>query len=215
MTGSRWLGRLAWWAEVVRAFYRRPIAWAGLLVTSALLTFGGGAVMFWFHAVVRGEQGPAIADSHHWLLDSTLGFVALTPVLAVIVPLAVWAAGRPGGGRAAPRVYVAAVAVLFTVTTGPGPFLHNVVAGEGTPLAQVAIGVFGEDERVSMRNMHVHERSPVGEGLLQLAVGLPVYLACTWLALVLVRAACRGARRGLPRITARPPVEAAALGRGG
>lgn len=177
----------AFWLDVVRAFYRRPIAWAALLVSAAFLTYGGGAVMFWFHAIVRGEAGPAIDNVHHWLLDSTLGFVALTPVLAVILPLAVWRAGPR------PWVYVAAAAVLFTLVTGPGPLLHNAVAGAGTPLADLATDVFGE-KPAAMAHDH-GRRSPFTEGALQLGVGLPVYLTCTWLALGFVRLTVRASRR--------------------
>ena len=43
--------------------------------------------------------------------------------------------------------------------------------------------------------MHAHEQNPVTKGLLQLCVGLPVYLACTWIALHLIRAATRFARQ--------------------
>ena len=175
-------------AAAVGDFYRRPVAWLGLLVTSAVLSFGGGAVMFWFHAVFRGEQGPAIADFHHWLLDASLGFVALTPILALIVPLGVWAASTVDSPRRIGlRLYVVSVAVLFTLTTGPGPFLHNQIAGADTPLARLATAVFGHDARVAARNMHVHDRSPVAEGFLQIVVGLPVYLVGTWLALEIVR----------------------------
>lgn len=183
--------------QAVRGFYRRPVAWVALLVSSALLTFGGGVAMFWFHAIVRGEQGPAIGDVHHWLLDSSLGFVALTPVLALILPLGVWAAGNAAGpDRRGLRAYVVAVAALFTLTTGPGPFLHNLVAGSGTPLARLATDVFGHDATVAARNMHVHDRSPLAEGALQILVGFPVYVAGTWLSLVLVRGMVgRGRRR--------------------
>lgn len=179
--------------EAITSFYRRPVAWLALLVSSLLLTFGGGAVMFWFHAIFRGEQGPAIGDLHHWLLDSSLGFFALTPVLALILPLGVRAAGPTGSSGL--RAYVLTVAVLFTLTTGPGPFLHDRVAGARTPLARIATQLLGEDAGVAARNMHVHDRSPVAEGLLQVALGLPVYLLCTWLALRLVRALARGSAR--------------------
>jgi hypothetical protein len=178
--------------------YERPLGWIALVVSSAFLTYVGGAVMFWFHAIVRGEHGPAIDHVHHWLLDATLGFVALTPVLAVILPVAVWLAGAARSPRARVRlpVYVLGVAVLFTLTTGPGPLLHNVVAGAGTPLADLATRVFGENLGMVDHAMHVHSRSPLTEGLLQLAVGLPVYTACTWISLHLVRLASRATRRG-------------------
>jgi len=186
--------------DVVRCFYGRPIAWAALVVSAAFLTYGGGAVMFWFHAVVREEAGPAIHDLHHWLLDSTLGFVALTPVLAVILPLAVWhasAAAEPGA-RARLWVYVAATATLFTLFTGPGPLLHNVIAGAGTPLADLATRIFGEAPGAVTEVMHVHARSALTEGLLQLCVGLPVYTACTWLGLGFVRVCVRASHRRAP-----------------
>ncbi|MGH9166095.1 MAG: hypothetical protein ACRDZW_11390 [Acidimicrobiales bacterium] len=197
--------------QAVVGFYRRPVAWAALLVSSALLSFGGGAVMFWFHAVFRGEQGPAIGDLHHWLLDSSLGFVALTPVLAVILPFGVWAAGASQGRRGL-RIYVGAVAALFTLTTGPGPFLHNLVAGSGTPLAWVATDLFGHDATVAARNMHVHDRSPLAEGALQILVGFPVYVAATALALLAVRTAVRrGRRAGVTSGTDRYQTAGAAL----
>ena len=191
------------WVTLVRSFYSQPIAWLALLVTSALLTYGGGAVMFWLHAIVRGEAGPAISDFHHWVLDSTLGFIALTPVLGLILPIAAWQAGDTGEGdrpRVRLGVYVATTTALFTLVTGPGPLLHNVVAGAGTPLAQLAARLFGEDEEAAMHSMHAPSHSAVSEGALQLAVGLPVYLACTWMALQLVRSIVRLTRRGrLPR----------------
>lgn len=179
--------------EAVIAFYRQPIAVAALLLSSALLSFGGGAAMFYFHAIVRGEQGPAISDAHHWLLDSGLGFVGLTPVLAVILPLGIRAVSR--AGRFGRQAYVLTVATLFTVLTGPGPFLHNQIAGGGTPLARFATELLGTDAAVAARNLDVQHRAPLTEGLLQLAVGLPVYLFFTWLALRLVRSFVRHSRR--------------------
>lgn len=181
---------------VVRSFYAQPIAWAALFVSSALLSYGGGAVMFWLHAIVRREPGPAIDNVHHWLLDATLGFVALTPVLGLILPLAVWQARAADRHRPVrPSVYVLATASMFTLFTGPGPLLHNMVAGAGTPLANLATRIFGENEDAAMHALHAHPQSPVTEGLLQLGVGLPVYVACTWLSLYLVRSAIRLARR--------------------
>ncbi len=176
---------LAVTSEVVRDFYRRPIAWLAVLVSSTFLTYGGGAVMFWLHAILRGEAGPAIDNVHHWLLDSTLGFIALTPVVAVIVPLAAWRAGTDG--RAPESGYILATASVFTLFTGPGPLLHNAVAGAGTPLANLATRIFGENTAVAMRSMHATSRSPLSEGLLQICVGFPVYLFCTWLALRCIR----------------------------
>lgn len=208
--------RLADAAAAVRGFYRRPVAWVALAVSAVLLTFGGGAVMFWFHAIFRGEQGPAIADVHHWLLDSSLGFAALTPVLALILPLGVWAAGTGDeAGRAGRRAYVGAVAAVFTLVTGPGPFLHNLVAGEGTPLAVLATRAFGHDGAVAARNLHIHDRSPLAEGILQVVVGFPVYLLCTWFGLALVRSLVRRTRRaGTAQPVDEPAPRWAAVGPG-
>ena len=178
--------------EIVRAFYRRGVAWLALIVSAAFLTFGGGAVMFWLHAIVRGEAGPAIHHVHHWLLDSTLGFIALTPVLAIIVPLAAWRAGREG--RAVDSGYILAAATLFTMLTGPGPLLHNMVAGAGTPVANLATRFFGEDAAAAVRSAHAPSHSALSEGLLQICVGFPVYLLCTWLALRVVRLCVRASR---------------------
>ena len=176
---------LALVAEAVGGFYRRPLAWMALLVSSAFLTYGGGAAMFWLHAVLRGEAGPAIDNVHHWLLDSTLGFIALTPVLAIILPLAALRASSDGGPT--DSGYILATATVFTAFTGPGPLLHNLVAGAGTPLADFATRIFGENTTVAMRSMHAPSHSPTSEGLLQVLVGYPVYLLCTWLALRLIR----------------------------
>ena len=176
---------LAFVAEAVCGFYRRPLGWMALLVSSAFLTYGGGAAMFWLHAVLRGEAGPAIDNVHHWLLDSTLGFIALTPVLAIIVPLAALRASSDG--RRPDSGYILATATVFTAFTGPGPLLHNLVAGAGTPLANLATRIFGENTAVAVRSMHAPSHSPVSEGLLQVLVGYPVYLLCTWLALRLIR----------------------------
>lgn len=200
-------------AEVVRSFYLQPIAWVSLLVSAVVLTYGGGAVMFWFHAILRQEAGPAIANPHHWLLDSTLGFLALTPLLGLLLPLAVWhAGGRASQTRARLWVYVVVVATVFTLSTGPGPLLHNALAGAGTPLAGLATRVFGEREEAVLHAMHARPHSPLAEGLLQLVVGLPVYLACTWVSLQVVRAGARIAHRGR-RTNPSPPHTAGSLGR--
>jgi hypothetical protein len=69
-----------------------------LALCAIALTYGGGAAMFWFHAIELGEGGPAISPWPHWGLDSTAGFLGLTPLIAVIVPVAAWAAVDAGGG---------------------------------------------------------------------------------------------------------------------
>jgi hypothetical protein len=194
-------------ADAVRSFYQRPVAWLALVVSAAFLTYGGGAVMFWLHAVVRGEAGPAIDHVHHWLLDSTLGFIALTPVLAIIVPLAAWRAA--GDGRSPDSGYILAAATVFTIFTGPGPLLHNMVAGAGTPLANLATRIFGADAAVAARSMHAQSHSAWSEGVLQIVVGFPVYVLCTWFALRFVRFCVRATR---PRRVAAPTAVDAAPG---
>ena len=177
----------------LRTFYSDRLGWAALFTTSFILAYGGGAVMFWLHAIYRGEHGPAISDWSHWLLDSSLGFVALTPILFFILPTALWLLARGDGSR---RIklwsYVAVVGTMFTLVTGPGPLLHNTIAGHGTWLADLATVIFGHDAETAERNMHAMEHSQMTEGLLQMAVGLPVYLGLAWLALRLMKALTAG-----------------------
>ena len=154
-----------------------------LVVTSIFLTYGGGVVMFWFHALYRGEQGPAIDDVAHWFLDSTLGFVALSPVIFFLIP----AAGRLTRSMNRPRYlrllfFAVLVGASFAFVTGPGPALHNLVAGEGRPLAEWATDVFGHNATVAGRALTAEPRSHVTEGILQVAIGIPVYVLLSWLA---------------------------------
>jgi hypothetical protein len=79
-------------------YYRDRLARRALIVCALALAYGGGAVMFWVHAVYLGEKGPAISPYLHWALDSTAGFIGLTPPLAVILPLAAAVAGWDGTG---------------------------------------------------------------------------------------------------------------------
>lgn len=202
--------------EVLADFYAQPLARTALGVCTVLLSFGGGAVMFWVHAVWRREPGPPIANVYHCLLDTTLGSLALTPVLALLLPLGILAAGRTRwrlGG------FVLTLAAGFTLLTGPGPFLHNELAGAGTPVARMATHLFGHDAAVATRAGDTHECSSVTEGLVQIAIGLPVYTLLTWFGLACVRrrrrrqqrrgAAARGAA------AAGSPLEPAVLLTGG
>ncbi len=174
-------GKLGAAVQLLHEFYGRRGGWKTLVVTSVSLTYGGGVAMFWLHAIHRGEQGPAINDVAHWLVDSTLGFVGLTPVLFLVVPLAMVAA-RGRGGRLRVGRYALVVGALFAVVTTPGPLLHGLIAGAGTPLADLVTSIFGQDPQVAARNLHAVHRSPLAEGVLQLLVGLPVYMACAWFA---------------------------------
>jgi hypothetical protein len=166
----------------VRDHYASRQARVALVVLSLALTYGGGAAMFWLHAIYRGEQGPAIANTWHWLLDSTLGFVALTPVLLVLVPLAQRLAA--GARRGFDAVIVGG---LFAVVTTPGPIVHNRIAGAGTPLARLATNVFGSDPHVLAAHIHPVGHAASGEVLLQLVVGLPLYVLIAYLTTAALR----------------------------
>lgn len=183
-------------AQVVRAFYSRPLGWGAMLAVSAALAYAGGGVMFWLHAIYRGEQGPAIGYWQHWFLDSTLGFVALTPAVFLLLPIVLWRLSRRKGSKSRARVglYVVIVGSLFALVTGPGPVLHNAIAGAETPLADVATDVFGRDPDIARQHAHAPDRSPVTGGLLQIAVGIPVYSLLTLASILVVRKVV-GARR--------------------
>jgi hypothetical protein len=207
------LGKVS--AQGVRAFYSRPIGWFALLVTSVFLAYGGGGVMFWFHAIYRGEAGPPINPWYHWLFDSTLGFIALTPALLLIMPMSLAALKRAGVRSTQVRAaaYVLLVGVLFGVATGPGPFLHDRIVGRGEPLGRLAVRIFGNNPAVAASNLHVHQHSVLTEGLLQILVGVPVYIFVGLLALAVVRFVAARRRRAwdgggvsLPPLTRREGV---------
>jgi len=153
--------------------------------------------MFWLHAIYRGEKGPSIGYWQHWLLDSTLGFIALTPVVFLLLPAALWTLSwqgkKPGGVRTG--VYVVVVGTLFALVTGPGPLLHNAIAGAGKPLANLATDVFGHDHEIAMRHAEAPERSAFTEGVLQVVVGIPAYALLTLVSIGVVRTVVRGRRR--------------------
>jgi hypothetical protein len=170
------------------AFYSRPIAWVGALIVSVVLAYVGGAMMFWLHAIYRQEHGPAIGHLQHWFLDSTLGFVALTPVVLVLLPAALWVRrheARRNGVRLG--IYVLVVGTLFAFITGPGPFLHNTLVGADTPLANLATRLFGHDPGVASHAAHAKDNSAVSEGILQIAVGIPLYSLLTHAAVSAIR----------------------------
>ncbi len=185
------------WRQVLRAFYSRPLGWGAMIFVSAVLSYVGGGLMFWLHAVYRGEKGPAIDYWQHWLLDSTLGFVALTPVVFLLLPTVLWTLGRRGEGGARARVglYVAIVGTLFALVTGPGPLLHNAVAGEGTPLANLATDIFGYDPEIAEHHGDAPERSPFTEGVLQVVVGIPAYSLLMLASVFVVRRVVAARRR--------------------
>ena len=185
------------WRRVLRAFYSRPLAYGAAVFVSATLAYAGGGIMFWLHAIYRGENGPPIAHWQHWLLDSTLGFVALTPVVFLLLPAVLWTLGWQGRKTDNVRVggYVVVVGVLFALVTGPGPLLHNAIAGAGTPLANLATDVFGADPQRLQQQADAPERSAFTEGVLQVAVGVPVYSLLTLVSIGVVRRVVRIRRR--------------------
>jgi len=164
----------------VGTFYAQRSSRVTAALTSVILCYGGGGAMFWLHAIYRGEQGPAIAAPYHWLLDSTLGLVALSPVIFFLIPAVHHLLSRHRAG-----VQALAVGAGFALVTTPGPVFHDQAVGGGMPLAQLATNVFGRDLAVAARNLHAVSHSASSECLLQLAVGLPVYIVLTQMAFAL------------------------------
>ena len=176
--------RAAWFGLI--AFYRRRTAWLSLVVTSVAVCYVGGAAMFWFHSVALGEGGPAISWYAHWLLDSTIGFLALTPALFLIIPFATWAAVRLAGDRLDRRgwLYVAVAGVIFAVVTVPGPLAHDLFVARGTWLADKITALIGDPSR-PLPPTHDYPLASVLTS--QLGFGIPTYVLTTAAALVLVR----------------------------
>jgi hypothetical protein len=163
---------------------QQPTTGTGLrLATAAGLAYGGGAVLFWLHAVARHEAGPALSYPKHWLLDSTLALVVLTPLT-----LAAFRSSDRGGRH--PSAVAARAAALVAVATTPGPALHNALVGGGTTGAAVATAILGADpDGAAPPPGHAHA-SLLAEILLQLIVALPTYVAVA----LLIRAATALAR---------------------
>src|SRR5439155_8840188 len=67
--------RMRSFQDQLLAFYGDRLAWIALAVSAFIICYGGGAVLFWFHAIYLGEGGPAISPTAHWLLDSTAGLI--------------------------------------------------------------------------------------------------------------------------------------------
>jgi hypothetical protein len=178
------------------AYYRDPLAWLALAVTSVVLCYGGGAVMFWFHAVRLGEGGPAISWYAHWLLDSTFGFVGLTPALFLLLPLAD-AAARTVAGESAPKLvpwlYAAICGSLFAAATIPGPVAHDRIIGRGTWVATQVTQAIGDPSA----QLAPAERYPLLAQLTQqFGAGIPVYIALTAISVLMVRGLVAARRRG-------------------
>jgi hypothetical protein len=176
-------------SELVRAFvdyYRDPVAWLALIVTSLLLTYVGGAVMFWFHATYLGEGGPAISPYAHWLLDSTVGFLALTPVLAILLPLSTSAAQAIARGTRSlvPWLQALLCGVAFAIVATPGPIAHDLLVGRGTWIARQATQVLGDPSAPPLPR---HDYPLLADLTQQFGAGLPLYVALMGLAVLVVR----------------------------
>lgn len=195
--GSGAAGRSGWRAVFggFAGFYRDRLGWLALGVTAVMLTYAGGLVMFWFHAVELGESGPAISWYAHWLLDSTVGFLALTPVLAVLIPFAVWvsvAVAGPRRTRILPWLYAVLAGGLFSLVTMPGPVAHDRFVGRGTWLADTVTKLVGDPDAPLAPAQDYGLAAALTQ---QLGAGIAVYLALTVAAMLLVRAIVVARRR--------------------
>jgi hypothetical protein len=176
--------------RMLLAYYREPLGWFGTLMTLAVVAYAGGAVMFVLHAEILGEQGPAISPLEHYALDSTLGFVGLAPLVAVVVPLAAWLV-TSGSGTVRTGPYAVVGGLLFGLATGPAPIAHDLLVGRGTWLADRVTALLSPSAPHLIAHVHgdgVPQALSIG---LQIAVGVPAYG-------LLLLAAVAGAR-GLTR----------------
>lgn len=193
---------------VLREFYGDPISWVGLVVCAITLTYGGGAVMFWFHAIYLGEGGPAVSPWVHWLLDSSFGFVGLTPAIALILPVAARVAtatygADPANGRVRAMPFAVVAGCLLALVVGPAPMFHDAFVSQGTPLADQVTELWGNG---SAPTGEPYEAPMFIEIVQQVGIGVPTYILLTMLAVVVAR--CLSAL-GFPRAV-RPSSEPSA-----
>lgn len=192
-------------AGVWASFYQTRLSYLALLVTSVMLCYVGGGAMFWFHAVELGEGGPAISWYAHWMLDSTFGFIALTPALAVIIPFAAWIAAEVGGvrPRLLPWLYAVVAGAIFAVITIPGPFAHDLIVGRGTWLANEATALVGDPSQPLTPKTDYPMLAALTQ---QLGAAVPIYLLLSLASVLLIRRLV-GARQAVSA-RARIPVRA-------
>jgi len=161
-------------AKLVFQYYRQPTSWLVLIITSLVMIYLGGAAMFWFHAIYLGEGGPAISPVLHWFIDSTAALL-LTPVLFIVLPLASRYA-KVSPQDLSPHRFALFSGAIFAVMTIPGPFIHNTFIGRGTYLADMVTRSWGNG-----RPVQPYTEYPLAiEALLQVAFGLPLYIALMW-----------------------------------
>ncbi|HEX6472632.1 MAG TPA: hypothetical protein VF069_26310 [Streptosporangiaceae bacterium] len=188
--------------RLVTGFYRDPLARRALIACGIVLAYGGGAVMFWLHAIYLGEQGPAISPYLHWALDSTAGFIGLTPALAVILPLAALAAGG-GSRRVSPGAFTVIGGAAFALVTAAGPIAHDAFIARGTWIADRVTDLAGGGAAAETP-VAPDDVSHAVSVAAQLVVGLPTYTALLGLTLVLIRRVMR-ARQARARYVMKRP----------
>lgn len=175
-------------------YYRDPLSWKVLAITSVVLCYLGGLVLFWFHSVELGEGGPQIAWYAHWLLDSTFGFIALTPALVLILPLSTWMAqSLAGSARMVPWLHAAVGGVLFALVTTPGPIAHDHLVGRGTYIAARVTDLIGDP---TAPLTPVTDYPPVVTMSQQLGAAMPLYLVLMGLTVLAVRSLVARRRTG-------------------
>jgi integral membrane sensor domain MASE1 len=168
-------------------YYRDRLSWLALAVTAVMMCYVGGAVMFWYHAEYLGEGGPAIPWYVHWMLDSTFGFLVLTPALFLMIPAASWAAtalSRRLGGNSVHALYAALLGTAFAVLATPGPVAHDLVVGRGTYVAGVVTGWFGDPGALPHPAHHYPLLAKLTQ---QFGFGLPLYVVLAYLSVILVQ----------------------------
>jgi hypothetical protein len=183
-------------SEIVRGlvgYYQDPLAWFSTIVTSFVMCYVGGAAMFWYHGIHLEEGGPAISWEAHWFLDSTIGFIALTPAVLVILPLVNLAAQIIAHDDRSMRwVYALVTGAAFGFVTIPGPLVHNLLVSRGTWLANHITQLIG------------NPNAPIGESYQysgpelmrqQFQAGLPVYVLLAVVTLWLIRGIVAAAYR--------------------
>ena len=166
----------------LRTFYGDRIAWAGTVAVVAVLVYGGGAAMFWYHSIYLGEGGPPISPWLHWAIDSTAGLLGLTLPILVILPLA--AAGAWAGTTVRSGPFAAVTGTLLAVVTAPGPLVHDALVGRGTWLATQVTHWFGTGHNPTGTPPDL---SPALRMVQQIAFGIPLYAVLAWITLWLVR----------------------------
>src|SRR5262249_1434565 len=121
-----------------------------------------------------------ISNFDHWMLDSTLGFLALSPV--VFIGVALLARFVPPRSPKFPLI----AGVLFAALTIPGPIAHDKVVGEDTVGATVATHFCGIDQAALAKQGVEH--SAISECFVQFVVGIPTYVTLFFIAWLIGKA---------------------------